>query len=205
MKARTVVVALLVTAPAVAQERLPVIDMHLHALTADANGPPPLALCVPVAAYPAGDTRRTWGEIFIEWQKKPPCPDPVWSPRTDEALKEETIAALKRMNVIAVLSGAPERVEEWRKAAPDRFIGGLQFQFDRDDLSPESLRRLYQHGRFAVFAEVTNQYVGIAPDDPRFEPYLAVAEDLDIPVGIGTGPPGAISDLTGIGPLCTAR
>jgi uncharacterized protein len=193
MKARTVVVALLVTAPAVAQERLPVIDMHLHALTADANGPPPLALCVPVAAYPAGDTRRTWGEIFIEWQKKPPCPDPVWSPRTDEALKEETIAALKRMNVIGVLSGAPGRVEEWKKAAPDRFIAGLQFQFDRDDLSPESLRRLYQQGRFAVFAEVTNQYVGIAPDDPRFEPYLAVAEDLDIPVGIhiGTGPPGA--------------
>jgi hypothetical protein len=184
---------LLVAAPAVAQERLPIIDMHLHALAADANGPPPLALCVPVPAYPARDTRQTWGDIFIEWQKRPPCPDPVWSPRTDEALKEETIAALKRMNVIAVLSGTPERVEEWLKAAPDRFIAGLQFQFNRDDLSPESLRRLYQQGRFAVFAEVTNQYVGIAPDDPRFEPYLAVVEDLDIPVGIhiGTGPPGA--------------
>ncbi|HEV8332419.1 MAG TPA: amidohydrolase family protein [Steroidobacteraceae bacterium] len=193
MKARTVVVMLLVAAPAVAQERLPIIDMHLHALAADANGPPPLALCVPVPAYPARDTRQTWGDIFIEWQKRPPCPDPVWSPRTDEALKEETIAALKRMNVIAVLSGTPERVEEWLKAAPDRFIAGLQFQFNRDDLSPESLRRLYQQGRFAVFAEVTNQYVGIAPDDPRFEPYLAVVEDLDIPVGIhiGTGPPGA--------------
>lgn len=193
MKARTVVVMLLVAAPAVAQERLPVIDMHLHALAADANGPPPLALCVPVPAYPARDTRQTWGDIFIEWQKRPPCPDPVWSPRTDEALKEETIAALERMNVIAVLSGTPERVEEWLKAAPDRFIAGLQFQFNRDDLSPESLRRLYQQGRFAVFAEVTNQYVGIAPDDPRFEPYLAVVEDLDIPVGIhiGTGPPGA--------------
>lgn len=187
------VLMLLVAVPAVAQERLPVIDMHLHAMAADANGPPPLALCVPITAFPGRDTRRAWGDIFIEWQKKPPCPHPVWSPRTDDALKEETIAALERMNVIGVLSGTPERVEEWLKAAPDRFIAGLQFQFGRDDLSPESLRRLYQQGRFAVFAEVTNQYVGIAPDDPRFEPYLAVAEELDIPVGIhiGIGPPGA--------------
>jgi len=28
--------------------RLPLIDMHLHAFAADANGPPPMALCVPV-------------------------------------------------------------------------------------------------------------------------------------------------------------
>jgi predicted TIM-barrel fold metal-dependent hydrolase len=37
------------------------------------------------------------------------------------------------------------------------------------------------------------QYAGISPSDPRFDPYLAVAEELDIPVGIhmGPGPPGA--------------
>jgi predicted TIM-barrel fold metal-dependent hydrolase len=29
---------------------------------------------------------------------------------------------------------------------------------------------------------VTNQYAGIAPDDASFEPYLAMAEELDIPV-----------------------
>jgi predicted TIM-barrel fold metal-dependent hydrolase len=45
-----------------------------------------------------------------------------------------------------------------------------------------------------VLAEVTTQYAGIAPDDPRLEPYWALAEELDIPVGIhvGTGPPGMI-------------
>ena len=32
------------------------------------------------------------------------------------------------------------------------------------------------------------QYEGIAPDDPRLEPYWALAEDLDIPVAIHMGP-----------------
>ncbi|HEV8363543.1 MAG TPA: amidohydrolase family protein, partial [Gemmatimonadaceae bacterium] len=98
-------------------------------------------------------------------------------------------------NVIGVLSGPPERVQRWMQAAPGRFIAGFQFQFGReqDSLTPDSLRRLYSAGRFAVLAEVSNQYVGIAPSDPKFDPYLAVAEELDFPVGIhiGTGPPGA--------------
>jgi predicted TIM-barrel fold metal-dependent hydrolase len=40
---------------------------------------------------------------------------------------------------------------------------------------------------------VINQYSGVEPSDPRFEPYLALAEEWDIPVGIHieTGPPGA--------------
>jgi hypothetical protein len=188
-----VTLLVLIAASAHGQERLPVIDMHLHASTADANGPPPLALCVPIMEHAVRDPRRLWGELFIEWQKDPPCSDPVWSPRTDEALMTEPIAALERRNVIGVLSGTPEHVQRWMEAAPDRFIPGFQFQFGREDVSPEALRRLYQERRFAVFAEVTNQYVGIGPGDPRFEPYLAVAEELDIPVGIhiGTGPPGA--------------
>lgn len=193
-KIRTSVLALLVVPlPAFAQQPAPIIDVHLHASAADANGPPPLALCVPIMEHAVRDPRRSWTEIFIEWQKEPPCPDPIWSARTDEALMRETIGALERRNVIGVLSGSPDRVQEWKDAAPDRFIRGFQFQFGREDISPDALRRLYQEGRFAVFAEVTNQYVGISPSDPRFEPYLAVAEELDFPVGIhvGTGPPGA--------------
>jgi hypothetical protein len=192
---RIIIVALipLAAVPVTAQERLPIIDMHLHASAADANGPPPLALCVPVAEYPVRDPARPWAEIFMEWQKKPPCPDPVWSPTTDQALMEQTIAVLKRLNVIGVLSGTVDQVQQWKKAAPDRFIAGLQFRFGRDEITPASLRRLYQERRFAIFMEVTNQYVGTTPSDELFDPYLAVAEDLDIPVGIhiGPGPPGA--------------
>jgi len=190
------IVAAAILLPAVvalAQQPLPVIDMHLHASTADANGPSPLAVCPPIPEFPTRDPKTSWEQIWIEWQKKPTCSNPVWSPTGDEALKQQTIAALKRRNVIGILSGSQARVGDWIEAAPDRFIPGLQFQFGRDDLPPETLRRLYNEGKFAVLAEVTNQYVGITPSDPRFEPYLSAAEELDIPVGIhiGTGPPGA--------------
>jgi hypothetical protein len=39
---------LLVPLHARAQQPLPIIDMHLHAYPADANGPPPLGLCIPL-------------------------------------------------------------------------------------------------------------------------------------------------------------
>ncbi|CAN5708632.1 hypothetical protein BH23GEM11_BH23GEM11_10650 [soil metagenome] len=51
---------------------------------------------------------------------------------------------------------------------------------------------MYERGEIAVIGEVTNQYAGVEPDDERMAPYWALAEELDIPVGIhvGVGPPG---------------
>jgi len=42
---------------------------------------------------------------------------------TDEALMNETIAAMERLNIVGVLSGEePERIAAWIAAAPGRFI-----------------------------------------------------------------------------------
>jgi uncharacterized protein len=193
MRLSITVLLLAVVGPASAQEGQPIIDMHLHALPADANGPPPLGICAPFPEYPLARFSEEWGKTFIDWQKKPPCRDPVWSPRSDLELMQQTIATMNRRNIFGVLSGKPDRVRQWSEAAPGRFIAGLQFQFGREAISPAQLRDMYRAGQFAVLAEVTNQYVGIGPSDPQFEPYLAVAEELDIPVGIhvGIGPPGA--------------
>jgi predicted TIM-barrel fold metal-dependent hydrolase len=173
--------------------RLPVIDMHLHAFAADANGPPPMALCVPVVPHmPPWDPKEPWGQVFMRTMKNPPCPDPVWSPTTDEALMNETLTAMDRRNVIGVLSGTPERVRQWRAAAPGRFIPSVDFILGRDDIPADEMRRLFRSGDFEVFGEISNQYEGIAPDDERMEPYWTLAEELDIPVAIhlGAGPPG---------------
>lgn len=172
---------------------LPVLDMHLHAMAANAQGPPSMGVCPGLTGLPAWDQRRSWSEQFLAWSKKPPCADPVWSPATDDALRRETIGLLKRRNIVGVLSGTAELVARWREDAPDRFLSGLAFQIGRDAVGPDDLKALHANGRLDVLAEVTNQYAGIAADDPRFDPFLAAAEQLDIPVGIhiGPGPPGA--------------
>ena len=188
--------ALATSIPALAQAQapLPVLDMHLHAVAADAQGPPPVGICTPVGEFPAWDPAKPYGATFMALLKQPPCEDPVWSPETDDALMAETLATLERLNVFGVLSGTPERVAAWRQAAPDRFWAGLGFQLGRGALSPEELRALHAAGDLEVLAEVTNQYAGIAPDDERMEPYWALAEELDLPVGIhiGPGPPGVM-------------
>jgi hypothetical protein len=55
------------------------------------------------------------------------------------------------------------------------------------------LRKEVVAGRIKVFGEISAQYMGMSPDDKRLEPYYALAEELDVPVGIhlGIGPPGA--------------
>ena len=171
---------------------LPVIDMHVHALSAAAQGPPPLGLC-PGNVFPHWDQRQTWADTFLAAGKQPPCDAPIWSPTTDDALREATIAALRRRNVIGLLGGTPERVQRWRQDAPEHIIPSLALRIGPNAVTPDAMRELHTSGRIAALAEVTNQYAGIAADDPRFEPYLAMAERLDIPVGIhiGTGPPGA--------------
>ena len=199
------------TAPARGQDtqkRGPlIIDVHMHALAVDATEPPPVALCVPMLAHlPDGDPSKPWQEKMASMLKEPRCPNPVWSPSTDEDLMRQTIAVMERNNIIGALSGSPERVRQWKNAAPGRFIPALRFQIGEQSSAPqgertgiaapitvESFRRLVEKGEVAILGEVLNQYAGVGPDDPRFEPYLAAAEELDIPVGIhmAEGPPGA--------------
>jgi hypothetical protein len=99
---------------------------------------------------------------------------------------------LGRYNIVrAVTTGPLEQVSKWRAAAPDRLIPGVPFD-DYGQREPEVFRRLFTEGKFAVFAEISAQYNGLSPADESLEPYFALAEELDIPVGIhmGEGPPG---------------
>ncbi len=63
---------------------------------------------------------------------------------------------------------------------------------------PADFRRLIADGQVAVFAEVSPQYDGLSLADSVFEPFFALAEELDIPVGVhlGDGPPGGAHVLS---------
>ena len=191
----------ILTADALPQKRLPIIDMHMHARKADQYGPPPVPMCAPVEKMPVWDQSKS---ILEAMGQSPPCKNPVWSPKTDEEVFEQTVAVMKKYNIVGMLGGKPELVKKWMDAAPGRFIAGLDFRLDRattvtssdrnKPMSPDEMRAFYKSGGFTVLGEVLNQYAGIAPDDERMEPYWALAEELEIPVGIhiGGGGPGEV-------------
>jgi uncharacterized protein len=60
------------------------------------------------------------------------------------------------------------------------------------------LRGELQSGRLRGLGEMSPQYLGVTPNDPKMEPYWSLAEEFDVPVGIhmGPGPPGAAYDAS---------
>ena len=177
--------AAFVPSPVRGQTQERIIDMHLHWTVPAVRA----AICVPwVSQFPPWDPgTSSWEDTWGEAMTNPPCSDPIWSPTTEDGVLEQTLEAMERHNMIGVLNGPPDGVRRWREKAPDRFILGINLRLDRDDLSPDSLRHLFETGDFAVLGEVENQYGGIAPNDERMEPYWALAEELDIPVAIHVG------------------
>ena len=184
--------------PLIAQKRpLPVIDMHLHALHANDQGPAPLSIGAPFIDLGLNDAADDFRDVFMKALKTRMWADHhITSPTTDDSLRQMTLSVLRRRNVYAVTSGELENVRKWKSEAPERIISSIDWTFglaSRTGLTADSLEKLFRSGEFKVFGEVSIQYEGYTASDSAFEPYLAMAERLDIPVGIhvGCGPPGA--------------
>lgn len=151
----------LLSAQADISKSLPIIDMHVH-------------------AFPAG----YMGEMNM--------PNPVTGkPSTaasDEELMQATLKEMHRYNIVkAVASGPLQIVFRWKSTEPKRIIGGAHFDEVTSLPDAEQLRPYFMAGQLGVLGELAAQYVGLSPADPMFEPFLALAEELDIPVGIHTG------------------
>jgi predicted TIM-barrel fold metal-dependent hydrolase len=182
---------LAVQASSPATSSAPIIDMHLHAVPVAEFGPPGASICAPYEQWPIRDPGAAIEKYLGEFTVAPSCTNRLIAPATDAQVLSKTIAVLRRRNVIGVTSGPAEMVEEYRRAAPERIIPAISFG-QHALPTPAELRRLHAAGRLRVIGELTFQYAGIAPDDPRIEPYYALAEELDIPVAlhVGPGPPG---------------
>jgi predicted TIM-barrel fold metal-dependent hydrolase len=176
---------------------LPVIDMHLHALKVKENNASPVCIGAPFRDLGINDPRNDFAEVFKAALLTNKWADHfIASPTTNDSLRSLTIAALKKNNVFAVTSGDIETVRLWKKEAGERIIPAIYWDFNsavKDGLTIDSLEKIFKSGEFKVFGEITIQYEGFAASDSAFDPYLALAERLDIPVGIhiGCGPPGA--------------
>lgn len=146
-----------------AQERLPIIDMHMHTGLPHEVPPGVPSLCRPE-----------------------PCEGNVHAVISTE-LMEKTFAAMDRYNITkAFLSGTDlPAVREWSAAAPNRFIAS-PFILEPTSSGLEQLRRNYAAGHFTGMGEIGAQLNGIPPNDPSLEPYFKLAEELDLPVLIHT-------------------
>lgn len=166
----------------------PIIDMHLHAIPLP--GPIPFRICPTPTKSLTWDPRESWLAALPRLANDAVCPvEALVAPESDSALFGRTAEIMERLNIIGVTSGP--LTGEWFAASPDRIITGWHFLMG--SLRPDSLRSLLQTGVTSVFAEVAIAYQGISPGDSVFEPYLAVAEELDAPVGVHLGAfyPGA--------------
>jgi uncharacterized protein len=166
----------------------PIIDMHLHAYKVGFAAGAPACTGEQKPLQPTIDPRGEFNPADLG-----ACPNPLMAPASDAEYLTQTLAALKRLNIRRAVTGdALPNVANWHAAAPSVIIPALDFA-RREPIPVEEFRRLHKRGVFSVFAEVTPQYRGVRADDPRWEPYFALAEELDIPVGIhfGEGPPAA--------------
>ena len=153
------------------ENRPPIIDMHMH-------------------AFPA-----TWSEEHIPFNV---ITGNSSTASTGDQLFLETLSQLDSYNIrLAVLSGPLANVNEWMAAAPGRFIGAPQFPMvylntdtatllERYLPSIDELRKEHASGEIGAIGEITAQYAGMLPTDPVLEPFFALAEELDIPVGVHT-------------------
>jgi predicted TIM-barrel fold metal-dependent hydrolase len=164
----------------------PIIDMHFHAFGADAMGPPGSKLCAPYQPWPVRDSSKSIEDYLARFTIAPNCARSYVGPPTDQALLDANVAKLRERNIIAVASGPAKHVQSIQKAAPERVIPALSFGNNLPSI--QELRRLHSSGLLKVIGELTFQYDGVAPNDPRIEPYYALAVALDIPVAIHVGP-----------------
>ena len=164
-----------------------VIDVHVHAMDADFPGIAPM--CPNTPGFAASDPKEK--EAPFGWVKTD-C-TPMLAPAKPGEYMKDVVAEMNRLNVTAVVFGDPKSVEKWKQAAPDRVIPGTSFsngmQASRVPLA--ELREDFTKGGFKVMGEVGLQYQGMSPSDPSVDAYFALAEELDIPVGIHMGTGGS--------------
>jgi uncharacterized protein len=115
------------------------------------------------------------------------------TPKSADELRKATRRALDRYAVVrAVVSGPIDLVRRWKQEDSGRLIPGLSTDWV-SETRPDSVAAFVRRGEVAVLGEITAQYAGVPPDDPKLESLWALAEQQDLPVGIHIGPstPGA--------------
>ena len=145
------------SATAGSQERLPIIDMHLHSYD-EAN----------YSVVP-----DMYGNMA------PPTADAHFE-ATYEIMRHHQI-------VLGVISNSASSEEAWLAKDKDkRFLRGFG-SFGPEEWTPKSFAQLVRDGEIDVFGEIGAYYAGLTLADSYYDPYLKICEEYGIPVALHTG------------------
>ncbi len=101
--------------------------------------------------------------------------------RTATEQKQQTLERFRKHNFVKAMV---TNGQSWKTEVQDLILVGLA------NTDIDSLRKKHAEGNVQVLAEMAPFYAGITADDPSLEPYFALAQELDIPVGFHVLPGG---------------
>lgn len=157
--------------------RGPIIDVHLHGYTGEIGSIP----------------MRTFRFLPEQYATQT-------SPQTGELHLRETLRLMRDHNIVLGFVSAGHQTDQlalakaWREAGGDQIRAGFAHHEPAASLGRQEraeLEAAIRSGQIAALAEIAPQYLGLSASDSQFDPYFALAERLDVPVGIhtGTAPP----------------
>jgi predicted TIM-barrel fold metal-dependent hydrolase len=166
----------------VVKQMPPIIDMHVHTMK---MGTFNLGDICPwfLKNMPGTDPKTG-----MNFSMGGDCVDPLKQAKDDDELTAAYMETINRLNITAVCFGDDDVLRKWKSLAPDRIIPGIGVS-SPSDISVADMQKALSSGYYKVMSECAPQYQGMSPSDMSLDAYFAIAEKLDIPVGIhmGTG------------------
>lgn len=145
----------------VAEDALPIIDVHLHVY----------------------DDRR------LPMPPHPARPEQIGSVTSQNDLIEETISQMDVNHIVlGFLHDSPDNIERLRKTDPSRFMAfprvGERYQGGKleGELSPEDFEKGFRQHTWAGIGEIATVYNGLEPTDSNMWPYYEIANRYGVPV-----------------------
>jgi len=165
-------------------KHLPIIDVHVHAMKVTPNFAVDMCPWF-LSNMPGGDPNQP-PPSFLNTD----CAQPLKAARTDKEFQDSLMATMKRLNITVIANGDAEILHKWQQAAPGRVIPSFGLVLMGQQMpDAKAFRDSLSNGFYKVMGEVAPQYQGMSPSDTSLDKYFAIAEELNIPVGIhmGTG------------------
>ena len=160
---------------------LPIIDVHVHTMKVNPNFSTEMCPWF-LSNMPGGDPNEK-----MQFKVSGDSANPLKPAKSDAEMQSAVMETMERLNMTMVAFSDAEILHKWYNAAPKgRIIPGIGIG---NGMTVQAFRDSLSNGFYKVMSEVAPQYQGMSPSDMSLDAYFAVAEELNMPVGIhmGTG------------------